>query len=206
MFLRSALIYLFIIFFAQRVSQSDPTANILFIGNSLTYSNDLPGLVKKYAKKKGFNLKTKMVAFSNYGLEDHWNDGEIQKLIKRKNYDYVIVQQGPSSQEYGRVSLLEYGKKLNDLCNEKNTKLAFFMVWPSKTYYHTFDDVIKNYTNAANHVSALLCPVGKVWKAHTDKTNDFSYYGIDGFHPSYKGSKIAAEVIVKSILIKNNHE
>ena len=75
------------------------------------------------------------------------------------------------------------------------------MVWPSKRYYHTYDGVIKNYTNAANHVSALLCPVGKVWKAHFDKTKDYSYYGVDGFHPSLKGSKIAAEVIVKSILI-----
>lgn len=200
MFLRLTLIYLsFFVFFAG-VAQSDTPTNLLFVGNSLTYTNDLPSLVEKYAKTKGILVKTKMIAFPNYGLEDHWNDKEIQKLIKSKNYDYVIVQQGPSSQEYGRTSLLEYGEKLNNLCNENKTKLVFFMVWPSKMYYYTYDGVIKNYTNAANQLSALLCPVGKVWKAHFDKTKDFSYYGVDGFHPSLKGSKITAEVIVKSIL------
>ena len=142
-----------------------------------------------------------MIAFANYGLEDHWNDGEIQKLIKSKIYDYVIVQQGPSSQEYGRTSLLEYGKKLNTLCNENKAKLVFFMVWPSKKYYRNYEGVIKNYTNTANQLSALLCPVGKVWKDHFDKTKDFSYYSEDSFHPSLKGSEIAAEVIVNSILI-----
>lgn len=201
MFLRLTLIYLSFFFFISGVSQSDPSTNLVFIGNSLTYTNDLPSLVEKYAKTKGIIVKTKMIALPNYGLEDHWNDGEIQKLIKSKNYDYIIIQQGPSSQEYGRISLLEYGKKLNDLCKENKTKLVFLMVWPSKKYYHTYDRVIKNYTNAANQVSALLCPVGKVWKAHFDKTKDLSYFGVDGFHPSLKGSKIAAEVIVNSILI-----
>lgn len=203
-FLRSALIYLSFFFFVQGVSQSDQTANILFIGNSLTYTNDLPSLVEKVAKTKGILVNTKMIAFPNYGLEDHWNDKEIHKLIKSKNYDYVIVQQGPSSQEYGRTSLLEYGNKINNLCNENKTKLVFFMVWPSKRYYHTYNGVIKNYTNTADQLSALLCPVGKVWKAHFDETNDFSYFGVDGFHPSLKGSKIAAEVIVESILINLN--
>jgi len=201
MFLRFTLIYLSFFFFFQGVAQSDQTTNLLFIGNSLTYTNDLPGLVEKYAKTKGIIVKTEMIAFPNYALEDHWNDKEIQKLVKSKNYDYIIVQQGPSSQEFGRTSLLEYGKKLNNLCNENKAKLVFFMVWPSKRYYHTYDGVIKNYTNAADQFKALLCPVGKVWKVHFDKTNDFSYYGEDGFHPSIKGSKIAAEVIVKSILI-----
>jgi hypothetical protein len=200
MFLRLTFIYFSFIFFIG-VVQSDPTTHLLFVGNSLTYTNDLPSLVEKYAKTKGILVKTEMIVFPNYGLEDHWNDKEIHKLVKSKNYDYVIVQQGPSSQEYGRTSLLKYGKKISNLCYENKSKLVFFMVWPSKKFYHTYDGVINNYSNAANELSALLCPVGKVWKSHFDKTKDFSYYSDDGFHPSLKGSKIAAEVIVKSILI-----
>ncbi len=73
------------------------------------------------------------------------------------------------------------------------------MVWPSRMYYHTFDGVIKNYTAAAEANNAVLCPAGQVWKTHFDQTNDFSYYGADGFHPSLKGSQVAAKVIFESL-------
>lgn len=179
------------------------TINILFIGNSLTYYNDLPKLVKKYANKKGIKVKTEMIAYPNYAIMDHWNDGKAQKLISSNNYDYVIIQQGPSSQREGRKVLIEYGKRFNSLCKKNNSKLCYYMVWPSMNYYYTFDDVIKNHTDAASINNAILLPVGEIWKTHFDKTNNFDYYNSDGFHPSLKGSKKAAEIIVESLLNNN---
>jgi hypothetical protein len=73
------------------------------------------------------------------------------------------------------------------------------MVWPSLHYYHTFNGVIESYTLAANATSSILCPVGEVWKSYFDETEDFSYYGPDGFHPSLKGSNVAAQVIYESL-------
>lgn len=173
--------------------------HILFVGNSLIYSNDLPKLVKKKAEQKGIHIKTKMLALPNYAIHDHWEDGNVQKLMANKKYDFVIIQQGPSSQKDGRKILIEYGKKYKELCKENNSKLCFFMVWPSLNYYHTFDGVIKNYTEAAFMNNAILCPVGKVWKKHFDSTNSFDYYGPDGFHPSLTGSLVAADIIVESL-------
>ena len=138
--------------------------NILFIGNSLTYSNDLPSLVKKEAASNGITISTKMIAYGNYAIIDHWHDGKVQEEIGTKKYDFVVIQQGPSSQAYGREVLLEYGAKFKSLCEENQTQLAFFMVWPSRTYYHTFNGVIKNYTDAATLTNSILCPVGSVWK------------------------------------------
>ena len=78
--------------------------------------------------------------------------------------------------------------------------VSLFMVWPSKQNYHTFEGVIKNHSEAATANQAILCPVGQVWKAHFDSTNDFSLYDYDGFHPSLKGSKMAAKVIVDMLI------
>ncbi|WP_422361450.1 SGNH/GDSL hydrolase family protein [Reichenbachiella sp.] len=174
-------------------------ANILFIGNSLTYSNDLPGLVRQLGKENGADIGVKSVTRGNYALIDHWNDGVIQKEIAAGQFDFVVVQQGPSSQAFGREVLIEYGKLINDLCEKHGAKMAYYMVWPSQTYYHTFDGVIKNHEDAAAINKTLLCPVGRVWKQHFDTTGDFSYYGADGFHPSLKGSQVAAVVIVESL-------
>jgi hypothetical protein len=49
---------------------------ILFIGNSLTYVNDLPALVQAIGKANGEKVETRMVAYPDYSLEDHWNSGD----------------------------------------------------------------------------------------------------------------------------------
>jgi len=170
--------------------------HILFIGNSLTYTNDLPKLVKKRAKLQEISIKTQMIAFPNYAIEDHWNEGNVQKLISSNTFDFVIIQQGPSSQDEGRQMLIDYGKKFKDLCELNNAQLCYFMVWPSLSYYGSFDAVIKNHEDAATLNNSILLPVGRVWKDYFDSAKSYEYYGADGFHPSLAGSKVAADVIV----------
>lgn len=148
---------------------------------------------------KGTIVKHDQLAKPNYALEDHWLEGQLQKKIKKEKYDYVIVQQGPSSQAEGRDMLLNYGKKIADLCSRNNTKLVFFMVWPARSNYHMFDGVIANYTAAAKQTNSILCPVGERWREYMDRTKDFSFYGVDGFHPSPAGSRNAAEIIAETL-------
>ena len=197
------LLFLLIFFYSVSYSQkgtvgadSKKAIDILFIGNSLTYTNNLPNLVKRSAKQHGTKINSKMIALPNYAIADHWNEEEIQKLIASKKYDYVVIQQGPSSQSDGRKMLMDYGKKYSEICATNDAKLCFFMVWPSLKYFHTFEGVVKNYRDAAVANKSILLPVGEVWKEYIEKTNDLSYYGPDGFHPSLKGSQIAADVIV----------
>lgn len=172
---------------------------ILFVGNSLTYYNDLPAKVAAIGLSKGNLIEKEMLAKPNYALEDHWNEGCLQALIKSGYYDFVVVQQGPSSQADGAKSLLEYGGYIQELCKANDTKLAFYMVWPARINYHTFPGVITNYTNAAYATGAILCPAGQAWKQYIDRTGDWSYYGPDEFHPSLLGTQVAAEIIYKSI-------
>lgn len=183
----------------REANSGDSTRHILFVGNSLTYSNDLPGLVQSLAKEKGITVSTTMVAEPNYALEDHWNDGKMEELIASGKFDFVVVQQGPSSQEDGRVMLLDYGARIKALCDGQHAQLAFFMVWPARVNAHTFDGVINNYRNAAIATGSLLCPVGEIWKQHFERTGDYSFYGPDGFHPSQQGSEDAARIIVETL-------
>ena len=175
------------------------TENVLFIGNSLTYTHNIPKLVENIAAERGLVVETKTIAYPNYAILDHWEDGLVQRQIKSRKYDYVIIQQGPSSQEEGYRMLVDYGAKYASLCEDNDAELAYYMVWPSIQLFHTFDGVIANYTSAAEINNAILCPVGKVWKDHIDETNDFSFYSSDQFHPSPKGSEVAATVIADSL-------
>jgi hypothetical protein len=74
------------------------TTRILFVGNSLTYVNDLPGMVKALADSRGISgVQAATVAFPDYSLEDHWNNGQAGRVISKGGWHYVVMQQGPSA-------------------------------------------------------------------------------------------------------------
>lgn len=183
--------------FPEELSNSD--YNLLFVGNSLTYTNDLPELVKNRASQQGLTLGVKSIAHPNFAIVDHWAVGEVQQYIESQLFDFVIIQQGPSSQQEGRQMLIDGGANYKSLCHANNAELCYFMVWPSLNYYHTFEGVITNYRDAATINNAILLPVGETWKSYFDSTGNYNYYGPDGFHPSYYGSQAAAEVIVRTL-------
>ncbi|MFM8740811.1 MAG: SGNH/GDSL hydrolase family protein [Cytophagales bacterium] len=182
---------------AKRVD--DGAIRILFVGNSLTYSNNLPKLLEVVGNAHGKNLITEALALPNYALEDHWNDNKMQAMICEGNFDFVVVQQGPSSQADGREMLLDFGQRIKKLCESRGTELAFFMVWPAKANYHTFDGVITNYTDAASETGSLLCAVGTEFKMHGD-VGSYWFYSADNFHPSVEGSQRAAEIIYSTLI------
>ena len=62
----------------------DNDLSILFIGNSLTYTNDLPGMVQRLvAAASGETPTVESVAFGDYSLEDHWNQGDALRRSPR---------------------------------------------------------------------------------------------------------------------------
>ncbi|WP_109299867.1 hypothetical protein [Aquimarina sp. AU474] len=190
------LIALFIAFLGNSQTSSK---KVLFLGNSLTYSNDMPKILEHIAKNFKLTIKTKALCYPNYGLEDHWKDQKFQNLIHQQRFDNVIIQQGPSSQEPGKKMLVHYGTKIKAVCKRKNITLGYFMVWPAKRYYHTFDGVITNHQYAAKISAAQLYPVGAIWKMYEAKDNLESLYSYDQFHPSTAGSLLAALTIFKGL-------
>lgn len=185
---------------------SQEKIDVLFLGNSLTYYNNLPEVVKQLAASDGVRMTYQSIALPNYALVDHWNDGKAQREIQSGKFDYVIVQQGPSSQQEGRTYLLEYGLKFDSLCDKNNAKLAVYMVWPAKARAFDFDGVYESYLHLATSANALFCPAGEAWRQVWKNNPEFSLYGPDNFHPDYKGSVLAALVLYGSIMKKNSFE
>jgi len=198
------IFFLFLIYSSVLSAFGQRKINVLFVGNSLTYYNNLPELVSLIAKSDSVQLTYKMLAFPNYALEDHLNDGLVPIEIKSGKYDFVIVQQGPSSQQEGRTMLLDDALEISRLCKENKTRLAFYTVWPSKARSMDFPAVLETYQLAADSTKSILCPAGKAWLKVWESNPDFKLYGQDDFHPNYQGSLLAAFVIYGSVLRKTN--
>ena len=179
---------------------------ILFVGNSLTYTNDLPQLVQEMGKYDNVNIEYSAFLFPNYSLEDHWNEGKVQKEIEKGHYDFVVAQQGPSALPESQVLLLEYARRLAEVCRKNNVPMALYMVWPSSSRFFDLDNIIDSYTQAAKQTQSMLCPAGLAWKYAWQSTPSLPLYGNDNFHPSMTGSVLAAFTVYGTLTNKTNFD
>jgi len=173
---------------------------VLFIGNSLTYANDLPTIVEALAeasKQKRFIHQS--VALPNFSLQDQWERGEAQKVIAQGKWDVVVLQQGPSGLEESRQSLLEYTRRFADKIRAAGAKPALYMVWPSEPRFNDFERVVESYKLAAAEVKGILLPVGQAWREAWKRDAKLPLYAEDRFHPSVTGSYLAALVIYEKL-------
>lgn len=179
---------------------SSDELRVLFIGNSLTYTNDLPAIVEALAsatKQKRFAHKS--VVFPNFSLEDHWNKGDALKAIKKGRWNIVVMQQGPSALSEGRGVLIEYSRLFAEEIRRRGAKPALYMVWPSAARSFDFKGVSESYRQAAKEVSGLVFPVGEAWLSVWRVDPQLRLYSSDGFHPSESGSYLAALVIYERL-------
>ncbi len=120
---------------------------ILFVGNSFTYTNDLPAMVQALAAAAGTDALTiASVTFPGVSLEDHWSQGAALDRINGASWDLVIMQQGPSALPESRVLLLDYASRFAPAIRAAGARPAFFMVWPDQSRPGDFDGVRISYT------------------------------------------------------------
>lgn len=74
--------------------QSDaPPLQILFIGNSHLYTNDLPGMFARLAEAGGLSVKVDMAAKSGYLLEEHVVHLDTSNKTDSATWDIVFLQE-----------------------------------------------------------------------------------------------------------------
>jgi hypothetical protein len=174
-----------------------PTLRVLFVGNSLTAANDLPALVHALAAvSDGPEIETETIAAGGYALADHWANGAARSAVVSGRWDFVVMQQGPSSLPDSRANLIEWSKRWAAEAEAHDVRPALLTVWPEHDRAASaFIDVIGSYRAAALASGSLLLPAGAAWRIALRKTPKLPLYGPDGFHPSPLGSYPAALVV-----------
>jgi hypothetical protein len=173
--------------------------SILFIGNSLTYANDLPGMVQALAASVGVSLPAAQVAYGGYSLSDHLARGDAARAIAQGGWRIAILQQGPSGQPDSRIELRRDTRAFDRLVRAAGARTALFSVWADSHGPSSFEEVQESYALAAADVDALYFPVNEAWSVAFRRSPALRLYSDDGFHPSQEGSYLAALVIASAI-------
>jgi len=175
--------------------------HVLFVGNSLTYVNNLPGTVETLAQAAGDTVRVMTVAGPNLALIDHLNGATpVVSAIKLGGWDYVVLQQGPTPAGICRDSLVLWSKMFDSLIREFGGKPAIMMSWPASTASAAaFDAVRTSFEDAAIATNGTFLPVGEAWREALTANPALPLYSNDGFHPSPIGTYLAALEIYERI-------
>ena len=168
---------------------------VLFVGNSLTSTNDLPAAVSALARSGGRKLETGTVVSDGYSLEDHWNSSDASKEILSGDWDVVVLQQGPSSLPESQAHLKLWAQRFTALARRAGAWVGLLTVWPESYRRSALGAVIASYRKAAKAAGAELFPAGDAWRRAWACDRSLALYGPDGFHPSRLGTYLAALVV-----------
>ncbi|NOT07347.1 MAG: hypothetical protein HOP28_03990 [Gemmatimonadales bacterium] len=178
---------------------------VLFVGNSLTYENDLPATLQAIAASAGETVRVASATGSGLALIDHLNGASnAVAAIQSRHWDFVILQQGPTPSGLCRDTLVLSAKLFDPLIRAAGATPALFMTWPTAQGSQAFfDDVRTSFQDAAREVDGVFLPAGEAWRSAWAANSALPLYGFDGFHPSSMGSFLAALTIYERITGKD---
>ena len=177
---------------------------ILFVGNSLTYVNDVPGTLAALAAMGGDTISVRSVAKPDFALIDHLG-GRSNALseIARGGWEYVVLQQGSSSLPSSRDSLVAWTTLFDGFIRASGARPALYMVWPTSDRVRFFDDVRLSYQSAAKAVNGMFLPCGAAWVAAWASDSSLQLYSADGLHPTELATYLVALVMYERITGKD---
>jgi len=197
--------------------------NVLFIGNSYTYYNNLPQLLSSMASSTGDSIWFDSNTPGGYTLQAHSSDANTLFKIAQGNWDYVVLQEQSQRPSFPIASVqfdvFPYARKLDSLITLANpcTETAFYMTWgrkngdanncfswPPVCTYDGMDSLLNlRYRMMADSNNAILSPVGAVWNYIRTQYPLIELYQADESHPSLEGSYAAALTFYTTILRKD---
>lgn len=177
---------------------------ILFIGNSHTYMNDMPQLVKEMVENvTGESCDVFMLAYSARSLKWHMGEEYFSERfnILHGKYDYCVIQEQahPMTDE---ADTIEYAARIVEMCKKAGTVPVVFETWAEKAKPENQAEMNRRYHNLAKEQGALLAPIGEVWSKVAENLKDVAdadLYWQDGAHASALGAFVTAMVLTKTI-------
>jgi hypothetical protein len=196
---------------AQDDIADDNTMRILFIGNSYTYSHDMPSTFANLMQASGHKVEVEVVASGGQTLAGHAASTSTLAKIETGNWDYVIVQEQsviPSKQSEREQQMYPPARTLDRVIRENGGKTVLFMTWGRRDGLsgEGFADFASmqaqlgaGYREIGDELDAVVAPVGIVWQNGLAQQSQLELWDSDGSHPSRTGAYLTACVFYAAI-------
>lgn len=188
------------------LTPGDSGYRILFVGNSRTGYNDIPGLVRQMALADGRQPEIGYVVLYGRSLEDQWNElipGESESqavhAIKEGNWDVVVLQELSIQPVENCALFYQYVRQFTSLIRAQGAQPLLFLNWRHLGYSFTQADMNAANYQIADEQTLAVAPVGVAWEASSAQYPGIQLFNPDGNHAELAGSYLAAGVLYASL-------
>src|SRR2546423_2012950 len=157
--------------------------NVLFIGNSFTARNDLPGLIAQLAEARGKRLEHRLVSAGGASLRRHWNGGQARAAIEDGGYGLVVLQEQSTLPVKNAARMHENVRLFDAAIKAAGAKTALYMTWARKHAPQTQRAITDAYDSIGAELGAVVVPVGVAWERFLAKHAEPVLHDRDRGHP-----------------------
>ncbi len=177
---------------------------VLFIGNSYTGTNDLPGMV--LALSQANNARPGLIVDSHLvggaTLKKHWDDGVALEKIKSTDWDFVVLQEQSQTPlpQFGRDQLFyPYSRLFAKEIRDVGAIPLFHMTWarpdtPGPQAWWT-----DSYVAIAKELNAECAPAGMALDKVKQALPHLQMFQDQGGHPTPAATYLVACVFYATI-------
>ena len=191
--------------------------NVLFIGNSYTYFNDLPAVFASLAAENGQEITVQSVTQGGRRLhqfkdaDDAYTKQLGEVLAENPIFDVVFLQEQSMLPYRDYDAFFDGASHVADTVRAAGAKrIVFYVTWGRRPDCPTLDEMgwthdsmtdglAAAYRRAADALGADCAPVGAAFHRLVAADGGAYLYDPDGSHPSYAGTALAAIVMYKTV-------
>lgn len=169
---------------------------VLFIGNSFTQRNNLPGLLADLAAERGLRVMTELISAGGASLRTHWNSGRATSTIEKGVYDYVVLQEQSTLPVKNPQRMAENVRLFDAAIKRAGSTTVLYLTWARQHSPDSQQAITDAYQSIGTELGALVVPVGLAWQSFLAKHENPELYDRDQSHPTLAGSYLAACVFL----------
>lgn len=185
------------------MSKSNKPYSVLFIGNSFTARNDLPGLIARMATARGKTVRYDLINVGGASLRNHWNAGHALKAIQTGKYNAVVLQEQSTLPVKNAKRMFENVRLFDSEIKAAGAQTVLYMTWARQHAPESQQTITDAYMSIGKELDATVAPVGIAWRTFLDTHKQPVLHDKDQSHPSIAGSYLAACVFL-AVLFKEN--
>ena len=189
----------------------------LFIGNSITYFNDMPQTVKALGAALGDTLDVTVYAPGGTGFVHHHADPNVFQHFSQGDWDYIVLQPGSnespafsapldSTQKWGKIlvdSAWTHNPCAQILLYEISYGVAAATAQANANYYSAQSLIRTNLITLGDTLHTAIVPAGEVMRnIWMRDTNTLIWGNFGDIHPNAYGSYAIACAFAASIFKK----
>lgn len=186
---------------AQPTRASEPI-RVLFVGNSLVYYGNLPGVFDALAAANGHATRSTMIASGGETLAGHLEGGQVAEVLASGHFDYVVLQ------ERGGDLVSGFGPDARDAAHEAFAALVAMTREDGATpvlfgtyqpHEHSSARLVEAEAALAAQHDVAHVAVSEQLRAAVATRPDVEWYAEDSMHPGPDHALLTSALLYRTV-------